>query len=229
MEALLETSIGAHRAELAPGLIHAPAYLDLAAQRELLGEVERALVFGPFYRPRMPRSGRPFSVQMTNFGRLGWVSDKDGGYRYQTFHPETRAPWAPIPALALRAWSALGAWPHPPEACLVNFYDASARLGLHQDHEEEDFSAPVVSLSLGDSCVFRFGGTSRRDPTRKIMLHSGDALVLGGASRLCFHGVDRILPGTSCLLPDGGRINLTLRRVTRPEAGVEPQGLKQTP
>jgi len=89
-------------------------------------------------------------------------------------------------------------------------------MGLHQDRDEEDFSAPVVSLSLGDSCLFRIGGTKRNDPTRSFKLASGDAMVLGGEARLAFHGVDRIMPGTSTLLPEGGRINVTMRRVTRP-------------
>jgi alkylated DNA repair protein (DNA oxidative demethylase) len=163
----------------------------------------------------MPRSGHPFSVEMTNCGPLGWVSDAQG-YRYQVWHPQTGRPWPAIPDRVLRAWIELGAYPHPPEACLVNFYDANAKLGQHQDRDEEDFFAPVVSLSLGDSCVFRYGGTSRRDPTQKLTLHSGDAIVLGGPARLAFHGVDRILSGSSRLLPGGGRINLTLRRVTRP-------------
>jgi alkylated DNA repair protein (DNA oxidative demethylase) len=211
----MTTSPPPKRVEIAPGLLHAPGYLGSAEQAELAAALKSILAFGPLYRPRMPRSGHPFSVEMTNCGALGWVSDEKG-YRYQAFHPRTLRPWPPIPALALRSWDELGAYPAPPEACLVNVYDASAKLGLHQDHEEEDFDAPVVSLSLGDSCWFRFGGTSRRDPTRRLLLQSGDGLVLGGPSRLFFHGVDRILPGTSSLLPGGGRINLTLRRVTRP-------------
>jgi len=210
-----EAIVEAPRLSLAPGLTYVPGYLDSIAQEVLLAEVERALAEGPWYRPRMPRSGHPFSVKMTNCGPLGWVSDEHG-YRYQALHLETGRPWPAIPAVALRAWAELGFYPHLPEACLVNFYDANARLGLHQDHEEEDFSAPVVSLSLGDTCVFRYGGTSRRDPTRRLELHSGDAIVLGGPARLIFHGVDRILAGSSRLLPGGGRINLTLRRVTCP-------------
>ena len=121
-----------------------------------------------------------------------------------------------MPRILLDAWQALAGYPHPPEACLVNVYGPEARMGLHQDRDEQDFSAPVVSLSLGDTCLFRIGGTSRKDPTRSVRLASGDAVVLGGEARLAFHGVDRILPGTSTLLPEGGRINLTLRRVTRP-------------
>jgi alkylated DNA repair protein (DNA oxidative demethylase) len=101
-----------------------------------------------------------------------------------------------------------------PQACLVNFYAASTKMGLHQDRDEEDHETPVVSVSLGDSAVFRIGGLSRRDPTRSITLASGDVLAFGGPSRLIFHGIDRVLAGTSTLLPQGGRINLTMRRVT---------------
>jgi alkylated DNA repair protein (DNA oxidative demethylase) len=152
---------------------------------------------------------------MTNCGPLGWMTDA-GGYRYQANHPESGAPWPPIPDILLAAWQDLAHYPHAPEACLVNIYGPAARMGLHQDRDEEDMTAPVVSVSLGDSCLFRIGGTSRNDPTLTLRLASGDAVVLGGGARLAFHGVDRIMPGSSTLLPEGGRINLTLRRVTRP-------------
>jgi alkylated DNA repair protein (DNA oxidative demethylase) len=163
----------------------------------------------------MPKSGQPFSVRMTNCGPLGWVSDP-AGYRYQPNHPETGAPWPAMPAAVLAAWRELAGYPAPPEACLINVYAPAARMGLHQDRDEYDFAAPVVSLSLGQTCLFRIGGTQRSDPTRSFRLASGDALVLGGDARLAFHGVDRIIPATSTLLPDGGRINLTLRRVNGP-------------
>jgi DNA oxidative demethylase len=200
---------------LAPGLAYHPGYLDRAAQDALLGEVREAMRAAPLFTPCMPRTGKPFSVRMTNLGPLGWVSDASG-YRYQATHPDTRASWPAMPALACRAWQELSGYPHPPEACLVNVYSAKARMGLHQDRDEADFDAPVVSLSLGDTGLFRFGGTRRQDPTQSIRLESGDALVFGGPSRLIFHGIDRLIPGTSTLLPEGGRINLTLRRVTRP-------------
>jgi alkylated DNA repair protein (DNA oxidative demethylase) len=168
----------------------------------------------------MPRTGKPLSVKMTNCGALGWVSDKDGGYRYQPTHPETGEPWPRIPEIVVDAWRAVAAYPHPPEACLINYYAPGTRMGLHQDRDEEDFDAPVVSLSLGDSALFRVGGTKRGGATGSLRLESGDVVVLGGASRLAFHGVDRIYAGTSTLLKDwfaeGGRINLTLRRVTPP-------------
>jgi alkylated DNA repair protein (DNA oxidative demethylase) len=112
-------------------------------------------------------------------------------------------------------WNEIAGYPHAPQACLVNFYAPTAKMGLHQDRDEEDFDAPVISVSLGDSCLFRIGGRKRTDPTRSFRLHSGDVVVLGGDARLAFHGVDRIYAGTSTLLPHGGRINLTMRRVTR--------------
>jgi alkylated DNA repair protein (DNA oxidative demethylase) len=145
------------------------------------------------------------------------VSDIDG-YRYWPTHPKTEKPWPEIPALVLKAWKELGNYPRPPEACLVNYYAAGTRLGLHQDKDEADFSAPVVSLSLGDDALFRVGGTRRSDPTRSLRLRSGDAIVLGGEARLAFHGIDRIMDGTSALLGEGGRFNLTLRRVSAPPA-----------
>jgi DNA oxidative demethylase len=195
-------------------LLH-PGYLDRTAQETLLAAVREVIRHAPLYTPRMPRSGKPFSVRMTNCGSLGWVSDETG-YRYQAAHPETGTPWPPIPDLLTRAWADLSEYPGTPEACLVNVYAPNTKMGLHQDRDEEDFSAPVVSLSLGDTCLFRIGGTKRQDSTRSFRLASGDALVLGGENRLAFHGVDRILAGTSTLLPEGGRINLTLRRVRKP-------------
>ncbi len=182
-----------------------------------LVSVLRELVAGsPFYTPHMPRSGNPMSVQMTNLGKLGWVADKTG-YRYQTHHPETGAPWPVIPAQLLDLWKTLAHYPHPPEACLVNHYTGKARMGLHQDRDEMDFDAPVVSISLGDTAVFRIGGRTRNDPTRSFRLQSGDVLVMGGPARMSFHGVDRVLPATSTLLNGGGRLNLTLRRVNLPQ------------
>lgn len=191
-----------------------PSYLDRAQQEALLGAIQAVIVQAPLYTPRVP-SGKPMLVRMTNCGALGWMTD-ERGYRYQETHPETGAPWPPIPALLLDLWRDLAGYDHPPEACLVNYYAAGARMSLHQDRDEKDLAAPVVSLSLGDTCIFRLGGTRRSDPTTSFRLASGDCFVLKGPQRLAFHGVDRIIPGSSTLLPDGGRINLTLRRVTRP-------------
>ena len=192
-----------------------PGHLDAAAQGALLERLRQAIRAAPFFTPAMPRSGRPFSVAMTNLGPLGWVSDRSG-YRYQAMHPATEEPWPPMPEMVLALWREVADYPHDPQACLVNYYRAGAKMGLHQDSDEEDFSAPVVSVSLGDTAVFRIGGSKRGGPTKSLKLTSGDVLVMGGASRLCYHGIDRIIPGTSRLVPQGGRINLTLRRVTRP-------------
>jgi len=152
---------------------------------------------------------------MTNAGPLGWVTDKDGGYRYQPTHPVTGEPWPAIPDLLTRLWDEVANYPAPPEACLINFYSAKSKLGSHVDADEEDTLAPVVSVSLGDDAAFHIGGHKRSDPKVRMVLKSGDVVVLGGAARRAYHGVDRLLTGTSRLVPAGGRINLTLRRVTR--------------
>jgi alkylated DNA repair protein (DNA oxidative demethylase) len=193
-----------------------PQRLDQAAQGRLLGAIRQIIAAAPLYTPTMPRSGNPMSVKMTNAGPLGWVTDKEGGYRYQATHPVTGKPWPAIPPMLLDLWAEVADYPHPPEACLVNYYAGAAKMGLHQDRDEEDFSAPVLSVSLGDTGLFRVGGKVRKDPTQTFELKSGDVFVLGGADRLSYHGIDRILPGTCDLLAEGGRFNLTLRRVTKP-------------
>jgi len=200
---------------LAPGLVYHPDYLDRQAQEQLLQSLREITKAAPLFTPRMPRTGKPFSVRMTNCGRLGWVSDVEG-YRYQPMHPETGRPWPAMPEQVRRAWEDLSGYPHPADACLVNFYEPTARMGMHQDRDEEEFDAPVVSLSLGDTALFRYGGLDRKDPTRSIRLKSGDAIVFGGPARLIYHGIDRLTPGSSDLLPQGGRLNLTLRKVEKP-------------
>jgi alkylated DNA repair protein (DNA oxidative demethylase) len=194
-----------------------PEELDRAAQGALLAELRTIIAAAPLFTPAMPVSGKPMSVRMTNCGKLGWVTDKERGYRYQSTHPETEEPWPPMPQMLLDLWNEVGGYAAPPEACLINYYAGTAKMGLHQDKDEEDFAAPVLSVSLGDTGVFRVGGRSRKDPTRSFELQSGDVVVLGGEDRLAYHGIDRILPGTSDLLPEGGRFNLTLRRVTKPK------------
>ncbi|AMJ63107.1 alpha-ketoglutarate-dependent dioxygenase AlkB family protein [Bosea sp. PAMC 26642] len=206
----------ATRLQVTPGVVHWPGYLGSDAQAALVADLREAARQAPFFQPRMPKTGKPFSVRMTNCGSLGWVSDQSG-YRYQPLHPDTGAPWPPLPPVLLQAWRELAGYPHPPEACLVNFYEPGAKMGLHQDRDEEDFDAPVLSLSLGDTALFRIGGTARGGKTVSLRLASGDALLFGGEARLAFHGIDPILAGSSALLPQGGRINLTLRRVTKPE------------
>lgn len=200
---------------LPQGFRYYPGYLDRERQQALVEDIRRIVAEAPLYVPAMPRTGKPMSVRMTNCGELGWMTDKADGYRYQATHPATGKPWPPIPGELLTIWDDLADYEKPPEACLVNFYDDEARMGLHQDRDETDLEAPVVSLSLGATCLFRIGGPARGDNTRSFKLSSGDAVVLGGEGRLCFHGVDRIYPATSTLLKQGGRINLTLRRVNR--------------
>ena len=188
-----------------------PGHLDRTAQEALLETLRGVIKSAPLFTPRMPRTEKPFSVRMTNCGPLGWVSDKSG-YRYQETHPETGRPWPAIPTALLEIWSSLARYPHPPEACLVNFYTSDARMGLHQDRDEADLTWPVLSISLGDTAIFRIGGPERLGPTASLRLASGDVCLLSGAARLAHHGVDRILPGSTRLIPGGGRINLTLRR-----------------
>ncbi|MBA5776063.1 alpha-ketoglutarate-dependent dioxygenase AlkB [Stappia sp. F7233] len=195
------------------GLRFLPGYFDRQAQESLVGEIRQAIAQAPLFQPVMPRTGKAFSVRMSNCGPLGWVSDIDG-YRYQPHHPDSGRTWPPIPQRLLDLWEDVAAGAPEPEACLINFYAPGARMGLHQDRDEEDLSAPVVSVSLGDTAVFRVGGTNRKDPTTSMKLASGDVVVLGGNARLAFHGIDRVLAGTSTLLANGGRLNLTLRRVT---------------
>jgi alkylated DNA repair protein (DNA oxidative demethylase) len=203
-----------------PGFRLLPGCLDPAAQQALLTEVLAIIAEAPLYRPAMPGSGKALSVRMTNCGPLGWMTDREGGYRYQATHPVTGHAWPPIPQSLLTLWRAVTGYPADPEACLVNHYDAGARLGLHRDADEEDAAAPVLSVSLGDRARFRMGGRKRGDPTQSLTLSSGDVVVLAGEARHCFHGIDRIHPGTSRLLAgtplEAGRLNLTLRRVTRP-------------
>lgn len=209
---------------VAPGVAYWPEFLHPAEQAALLKNVLARAAEAPFYRPTMPGSGKPLSVEMTNFGPLGWITDQSKGYRYEPLHPVTRAPWPEIPVVLLSLWSDATGYPAPPEACLVSLYRAGTSMGLHRDQDEEPKDAPVLSVSLGDTALFRFGGLTRRDPTRTLKLASGDMLMFGGPARLMYHGVDRIQTGNSGLVPGGGRINLTLRRVTTPEAGAKRSG-----
>jgi alkylated DNA repair protein (DNA oxidative demethylase) len=188
-----------------------PGLLDRTAQEALLADLRVVVRAAPLVQPVTP-GGRPMSVRMTAAGRFGWVSDR-GGYRYAETHP-SGVSWPAIPPLAMQVWEAVSGCARAPECCLVNFYGEGARMGLHQDRDEADFACPVVSISLGDDGLFRIGGTERGGRTASAWLASGDVVVLGGPARLAWHGVDRIRFGSSTLLPQGGRINLTLRVVT---------------
>jgi alkylated DNA repair protein (DNA oxidative demethylase) len=185
-------------------------FLDRAAQAEVLGSVREVVAAAPLFRPDTPY-GKPMSVRMTSAGRYGWFSDRSG-FRYAKQHP-TGCAWPPVPQPVLNIWEKLTELQRQPDCCLINYYGEGARMGLHQDRDEADFSWPVVSVSLGDPGLFRIGNRTRGGKTESIWLESGDVVVLGGAARLTYHGVDRIKFGVGSLLPKGGRINLTLRVV----------------
>jgi DNA oxidative demethylase len=201
--------------------------LSTQEQATLLGDVCAILTQAPPYQPTMPNTGQPFSVRMTNCGPLGWVSDR-AGYRYQTTHPVTNKPWPPIPTILQQLWEQHVGQPEP-DACLINLYTANARMSLHVDASEVDMTVPVLSVSLGDTAVFRLGGLKRTDPTASFKLTSGTIMMLAGPHRACHHGIDRVIAGSSDLF--GGlegdlfaappphpelvgvrRVNLTLRR-----------------
>ena len=185
-------------------------HLDPAAQAEMLEAVRGIVRAAPLFHPTTSR-GQQMSVRMTSAGDAGWISERKG-YRYETRHPNGM-PWPPIPDPIRAVWTAISGSEARPTSCLVNFYAEGARMGLHQDRDEEQFDAPVVSASLGAPGLFRMGGTERSDPTSSIWLESGDCVVMGGPARLAFHGIDRIKPGPSQLIPGGGRVNVTLRAV----------------
>lgn len=204
--------------EIAPDVFYYAGVLDAAVQAALAEEIASVIAAAPLYVATMPKTGAPMSVRMTNCGALGWVSDKERGYRYEARHPKTGEPWPAMPQRLLQLWDELARYHKPPEACLVNVYDDKARMGLHQDKDEADLAAPILSLSLGADCRFRLGGTRRGDRTIAFALSSGDALVLSRSARMRYHGVDRILPTVNAPLPPalaacGARVNLTLRRV----------------
>ncbi len=199
--------------EYPPGFSHYPLYFDMAEQTALIKAVKYGVKDAPFWQPVMPRTGTPLSVVMSNFGPLGWVTDKERGYRYEPVHPKTGQPWAPMPKVLYDLWDAVTDYTAPPEACLINWYREGAKMGAHIDSDEQATDAPVVSVSLGDSAMFRIGGPKRGGTTYGIKLFSGDVVVMAGESRRCYHSVPRIFYGESTVVPKGGRINLTLRRV----------------
>ncbi len=186
-------------------------HLDHAAQTEMVEALRQVLKEAPLYRPDTPY-GKPMSVRMSAAGRLGWFSDRRG-YRYVAEHPKG-GPWPAIPEGILAVWRDLVSAERMPDCCLINYYSEEARMGLHQDKDETDFSWPVLSISLGDDALFRMGNATRGGKTESVWLGSGDVVVMGGDARLTYHGVDRIRFGSSNLLPKAGRINLTLRVVT---------------
>lgn len=196
------------------GFAHYPLYFDARQQADLIEAVRDGVQQAPFFISRMPRTGTPMSVALSNFGTLGWMSDKERGYRYEPSHPVTGEPWAPIPELLLDLWDDVTGYPAQPECCLINWYKEGTKMGAHIDNDEQDAKAPVVSISLGDPAMFRMGGPERGGPTQGIKLFSGDVVVMAGESRFCYHSVSKIFYGESALVPRGGRINLTMRRVS---------------
>ncbi|MEQ6202882.1 alpha-ketoglutarate-dependent dioxygenase AlkB [Sulfitobacter sp. HNIBRBA2951] len=185
-------------------------FLDVAAQNALVEAVRDVVMQAPLVQPDTPY-GKPMSVRMTAAGQYGWHSDRSG-YRYLRAHPSGR-PWPAIPAQVLDIWHRVTGLERSPECCLINFYSADAKMGLHQDRSEANMDWPVVSISLGDEGLFRMGNLTRGGKTESHWLRSGDVVVMGGDARLAYHGVDRIRAGSSTLLPKGGRLNLTLRVV----------------
>lgn len=179
-------------------------------QGVILDDIRAVIQQAPMFSP-VTAWGKPLSVRMSSAGRYGWYSDRKG-YRYESKHPNGTS-WPAIPQSVLRIWSLVTQSERMPDCCLINHYTQTARMGLHQDNDEQDFGHPVVSISLGDEGLFRIGGTDRKDKTESIWLSSGDVCVMGGAARLAYHGIDRIRFGSSTLLKNNGRINLTLRVV----------------
>jgi alkylated DNA repair protein (DNA oxidative demethylase) len=200
--------------DLPAGLLHFPRIVPFEAQKALLGAVSAVGKAAPFTQTRV-KGGGMTSAAMTNCGEAGWWSDRQG-YRYERYQPGTEEPWPAMPAIFRETVTAIVAatpWPDfVPDACLINFYGADAKMGLHQDKDERDFSQPIVTVSLGDAADFIVGGFARTGPTRSIRVESGDAIVMGGDSRMRFHGVRRIYPGTSPLDGVQGRYSLTFRK-----------------
>ncbi len=180
----------------------------------LVEEVAMVAQTAPFRRLVTP-GGYTMSVAMTNCGRVGWVSDRSG-YRYDPSDPGTGAPWPPMPAifhgLAVRAAADAGFAAYAPDACLINRYAVGSKLSLHQDRDEKDAWAPIVSVSLGLPAVFLWGGKRRGDPIRRLRLESGDVVVWGGPARFVYHGIAPLKEGRHPLT-DATRINLTFRKV----------------
>ena len=200
------------REAIAPGAVLLRGFAK-PVEEELIAVLREIVAQAPFRHMQTP-GGHQMSVAMTNCGSAGWVTDRSG-YRYDSADPESGKPWPPMPpsfrTLADRAAAEAGFDGFAPDACLVNRYQPGARMSLHQDRDEGDFGAPIVSVSLGLPAVFLFGGLQRSDKTQRYRLEHGDIAVWGGPARLVFHGVAPLADGEH---PRMGRqrINLTFRR-----------------
>lgn len=199
---------------LPEGFFLRPKQLDLALQTTFLALICEIEIAAPLTKVRT-KNGGTTSAAMTNCGAAGWWSDA-AGYRYETINPTTQKPWPVLPAVFLQAVEmAVRGTPWPafvPDACLINFYGDGAKMGLHQDRDEKDFAQPIVTMCLGDDADFLVGGPKRADKTTAIIVRSGDVMIMGGDSRLYFHGVRKIYPGTSPLPDINGRYSLTFRK-----------------
>jgi alkylated DNA repair protein (DNA oxidative demethylase) len=198
--------------QLAPGAVLLTGFAR-SFETPLLAAASSVVECAPF-RHLVTPGGHRMSVAMTSCGTAGWVSDRTG-YRYTAIDPETRQPWPPMPDafvdLALRAADKAGYANFRPDACLINRYGPGAKLSLHQDKDELDFNAPIVSVSLGLPATFLFGGLNRNDKTARYRLAHGDVVVWGGPARLAYHGVLPLADGDHPLL-GSQRINLTFRK-----------------
>ncbi|WP_446029777.1 DNA oxidative demethylase AlkB [Lelliottia amnigena] len=202
---------------LAPGAV-VLRRLAVACAATLLHDIEAVAAISPF-RHMVTPGGYTMSVAMTSCGGLGWTTN-DRGYLYSPVDPVTHRPWPPIPeafnALCHEAAIAAGYPDFQPDACLINRYAPGAKLSLHQDKDEPNLSAPIVSVSLGLPAIFQFGGLQRNDPLKRLMLEHGDVVVWGGESRLFYHGIQPLKPGQHPLTGEY-RYNLTFRQASNSE------------
>lgn len=201
-----------HNEQLAPGATVLHGFVG-ADDGPLLSALDTIVARAPFRHMTTP-GGFRMSVAMTNCGALGWVTDRRG-YRYEPVDPESGLPWPEMPPvfrdLARRAATQGGFPDFDPDACLINRYEVGAKMSLHQDKDERDLEAPIVSVSLGLPAVFQFGGLARSDPKRRVPLNHGDVVVWGGPSRLTYHGILTLKPGEHPRL-GAYRMNLTFRK-----------------
>jgi DNA oxidative demethylase len=193
-------------------MTHLPGFA-LRWEEALLADIQAIALAAPF-RHMLTPGGQRMSVAMTNCGEVGWITDRKG-YRYEPLDPQTGRRWPPLPEelaqLAAGAAAEAGFAPFRPDACLINRYLPGARMSLHQDRDERDFSAPIVSVSLGLGATFLFGGLQRSERARRLPLAHGDVLVWGGAQRLVYHGIAPVTDGYHPLI-GRMRLNLTLRK-----------------
>jgi len=208
-----DTEINPRRIELAEGAVILRDFATTIAE-SMIHEIQAINSQAPFRQMKTP-NGFTMSVRTTSCGNLGWISDARG-YRYEAINPATKHHWPQMPSLFLKlanqAAQEAGYHDFQPDSCLINRYEAGAKLALHQDKDENDFSAPIVSVSLGLPAIFQFGGNHRSDKPLRHRLEHGDVVVWGGVSRMAFHGIEPIIDGIHPLTGHE-RINLTFRKV----------------